>query len=384
MVSASNRWLAWAGLGIVLGGVVLYAGGFLSGERIAPGDSGERPKLDAPTETTTAVRRSVPIFEESVGTVRSRRTVAVSAQVPARVTQVAVEAGQAVKAGDVLATLDDREFAARVAQTRQAVLAAQSGIARAEQARTQAQARATQAKSARERTKVLFEGGAATSEQLEAAEAAFSGGEAAVAEGEAAVAMAKAEHARALQMTSEAEVALGYTRLVAPLDGVVAERSVEAGDLALPGHPLFVVLDPARLRVDARVREGLVGRLKSGDELTLQFDTLAMAGKGRVSEVLPSADARSRTFEVRVDFDGIVGARPGMFARLRIPAGEREVVLAPIEAIARVGQLASVIVEDRGEWKRRLVTLGGTPENGLVEVLSGLAGGERIGRGGAR
>ena len=87
---------------------------------------------------------------------------------------------------------------------------------------------------------------------------------------------------------------------------------------------------------------------------------------------------------MRVDFDGIVGARPGMFARLRIPAGEREVVLAPIEAIARVGQLASVIVEDRGEWKRRLVTLGGTPENGLVEVLSGLAGGERIGRGGTR
>lgn len=384
MVSASNRWLSWVGLGLVIGGVVLYAGGFLSGERIAPGERGERPKLDAPAETTTSVRRSVPIFEESVGTVRSRRTVAISAQVPARVTQVAVEAGQSVKAGDVLATLDDREFAARVAQARQAVLAAESGIARAQQARTQAQARATQAKAARERTKVLFEGGAATSEQLEAAEAAFSAGEAAVAEGEAAVAMAKAEHARALQMTSEAEVALGYTRLVAPLDGVVAERSVEAGDLALPGRPLFVVLDPARLRLDARVREGLVGRLKSGDELTLQFDTLATTGKGRVSEVLPSADARSRTFEVRVDFDGIPGARPGMFARLHIPAGEREVVLAPRAALAQVGQLTSVIVEDRGEWKRRLVTVGRSLDDGLVEVLSGLAGGERIGRGGTR
>ncbi len=384
MVSASNRWLSWAGLGLVIGGVVLYAGGFLSGERIAPGERGERPKLDVPADTATVVRRSVPISEDAVGTVRSRRTVAVSAQVPARVTQVAVEAGQAVKAGDLLAALDDREFAARVAQARQAVLAAESGIARAQQARTQAQARATQAKAARERTKALFDGGAATSEQLEAAEAAFSAGEAAVAEGEAAVAMAKAEHARALQMTSEAEVALGYTRVVAPLDGVVAERSVEAGDLAMPGRTLFVVLDPAKLRLEARVREGLVGRLKSGDELALAFEALGLTALGRVSEVLPSADARSRTFEVRVDFESVPGARPGMFARLRIPAGEREVVLAPPEAIARVGQLRSVIVDDRGEWKRRMVTVGGTFDDGLVEVLSGLDGGESIGRGGTR
>ena len=384
MVSASNRWMSWVGLGLVLGGVVLYAGGFLSGERIAPGEKGERPRLDAPAEAAVVVRRNVPVIEDSVGTVRSRRTVAVSAQVPARVTQVAVEAGQAVKSGDLLAALDDREFASRVAQARQAVLAAESGIARAEQARTQAQARATQAKAARERTQSLFEGGAATNEQLENAEAAFASGEAAVAEAEAAVAMARAEHARAVQMTSEAEVALGYTRVLAPLDGVIAERSVEAGDLALPGRPLFVVLDPASLRLEARVRKGLVGRLNSGDELALTFETLGITAKGRVSEVLPSADAHSRTFEVRVDFEGVAGARPGMFARLRIPAGEREVVLAPPEAIARVGQLRSVIVEDRGEWKRRLVTVGGTFDDGLVEVLSGLQGGERIGRGGGR
>lgn len=380
-MSASNRWLSWAGLGIVIGGVVLYAGGFFSGERIPPGERGERPKLDLPADTTTVVRRTVPVYEESVGKVQSRHTVAVSAQVPARVAQVSFEEGQAVKTGEVLALLDDREFVSRVAQARQAVLAAESGIARAEQARTQAQARATQSAAAWERTKALFDGQAATQEQLEAAQAARSAGEAAVAEGEAAIAMAKAEHARALQATNEAEVALGYTRIVAPLDGVVAQRSVEAGDLALPGRPLFVLLEPAQLRVEARVREGLIEGLKVGDELTLAVDALATTTTGRVSAILPSADAASRTFEVRVDFEGMPGARPGMFARVRIPAGEREVVLVPSGAIAHVGQLRSVVLEDRGEWKRRSVTVGGRSEDGLVEVLSGLEGGERIGRG---
>jgi HlyD family secretion protein len=138
------------------------------------------------------------------------------------------------------------------------------------------------------------------------------------------------------------------------------------------------------LRLEARAREGLVGRLKVGDELALTLDALGSTSRGRVSEILPSVDAASRTFEVRVDLEGVAGARPGMFARLRIPVGERETVLAPPGAIARVGQLRSVILEDRGEWKRRTVTVGGTSDDGLVEVLSGLQGGERIGSGAAR
>ena len=383
-MSGSKRWLAWAGLGLVLGGVVLYAGGFLSGERIAPGERGTLARAPAPESEGRAERRTVALTEDAVGTVRSRRTVAVSAQVPARVLQVAVDAGQAVKAGELLVALDDRELASRVAQSRQAVVAAESGIARAEQARTQAEARAKQARAARERTQALFDGKAATREQLEAAEAAFFSGDAAVAEGEAAVAMARAEHARALQLTSEAEVALGYTRILSPLDGVVAERSVEAGDLALPGRTLLVVLDPARLRLEARVREGLVSRLNAGDELELAFESVAAVVKGRVSEVLPSADARSRTFEVRVEFEGDVGVRPGMFGRLRIPAGEREVVLAPQAAITHVGQLRSVIVERDGGWTRRLVTLGASFEGARVEVLSGLKGNERLALGATR
>lgn len=378
-MSAGNTWLSWAGLSIVIGGVVLYAGGFLSGERIAPLDAGQRPQLAAPAQSALSERKRIDIAEDAVGTVRSRRTVAIAAQIPARVIQVAVEAGQRVRAGDLLAKLDDRESAARLAQARQAVSAAEAGIARATQARVQADARATQARAARERTAKLLAEGAATREQMEAADAAFLMGEAAIAEGEAAVAVAKAERERASMMASEAEVAFGYTQLAAPIDGVVAERFAETGDLAMPGRTLFVVLDPSALRLEARVREGLIGRLRPGDDLEILFDALGQRARGRVAELLPSADSRSRTFEVRAEFEAPSGVRPGMFGRLRIPAGSREVVLVPSAAIVRVGQLRSVLLQDGTEWKRRLVTLGAPVDGERVEVLSGLSGGERVG-----
>src|SRR6185369_17883915 len=82
---------------------------------------------------------------------------------------------------------------------------------------------------------------AATTEQLEVAEAAF----------------------------HEAQAGMEHTRIVAPLDGVVAERHVEPGDLAAPGRPLLVVFDPTSLRVDARVREGVVGRLTAGSRVSV-------------------------------------------------------------------------------------------------------------------
>lgn len=379
MVNKGSTLWSWVGLLAVIGGVVLYAGGFLSGERIAAGDLGSRQRLAAPTRTAVAQQRMQPVFEHAVGTVRSRRTVAIAAQLPASVVRVDVKAGERVKAGQELARLDDRDLSARVAQAKQALIGADAGIARATQVKAQADARAGQAGSARERTTKLLAEKAATLEQMEAAEAGHLAAVAAVAEANAAVAGANAERERAQQAIHEAEVAFGFTVIRSPIDGVVAERAVEAGDLAWPGRTLFVVLDPSSLRLEARVRESLVGRIAAGDELEVTFDTLGRSVRARVAEVLPAGDPHSRTFEVRAEFDVFDGLRPGMFGRLAIASGERSAIVAPAEAIQRVGQLRSVIVEANGEWNRRLVTIGESFEGGLVEVLSGLSNGERIG-----
>ncbi len=72
-------------------------------------------------------------------------------------------------------------------------------------------------------------------------------------------------------------------------------------------------------------------------------------------------------------------ANPGMFGRLQLPVGEREVVRIPASAVARTGQLETVLVQSDGGWQRRLVTTGAKLPDGEVEILSGLAGGETVG-----
>ncbi len=101
--------------------------------------------------------------------------------------------------------------------------------------------------------------------------------------------------------------------------------------------------------------------------------------KGRVTVVLPAAEARSRTFEVRADFDAREGIHVGMFGRLHLQTGEREIVRVPAAAVVRVGQLETILVREGQRWLRRLVTCGSADSDGSVEILSGLVGGETVG-----
>ncbi|MEW6273402.1 MAG: efflux RND transporter periplasmic adaptor subunit [Thermodesulfobacteriota bacterium] len=323
MTARQRGWLRGGGFLVLALGIVLYAAGAFELGRVRPGKLPEPSGLPAPAYTAIAARGPVAVVEDAVGTVRSRRRVAVAAQVTARALSVAAEVGDRVAHGQMLITLDDSDYAARYAQ----------------------------AKAQYERVKSFLARRAATAEQMEAATAEY----------------------------LQAKAAMEHTRIAAPIDGVVAERLVEPGDLASPGRPLLVVLDPTALRLEAEVREGLIGRVVPGSALEVVLPSAATSVQGRVAEVLPSADPKSRTFEVRVNFDPPRGVYPGMFGRLRLPVGEREAVSVPAAAVEHVGQLETVLVEHGGAWMRRLVTTGADLHDGSVEVLSGLQGGETIG-----
>jgi len=100
---------------------------------------------------------------------------------------------------------------------------------------------------------------------------------------------------------------------------------------------------------------------------------------GTIEELAPRVDERSRSLELRLALDAPPGCLPGMYARVRLARPEREVVLVPGSALARVGQLATVRVRGSDGWGRRYVSVGGTQPDGRVEVLAGLAGGELVG-----
>lgn len=299
----------------------------------APEASASLPTVAVRVQTVERQRRWAT--EEVLGTVRPRLRAVLEARVSGRIEEMRVVPGQAVKAGDLLVRLDDREIRARYEQAR----------ALYEQAERDFRRRETLW---REQTISRAEYDAAES-QLRVA-------------------------AGALQ---EAETQLAHTRIVAPFDGLIAAKHADVGDLAVPGRPLLEIEDPQALRLEADVPEALLDKVRLGQSLTVHIPAAQLTLQGVVSEITPVADPRTRTFPVKVDLPPGAGLRSGLFGRLFVPVAEVEAIRVPARAIHLRGQmeLAYVVHEQRATL--RLVKTGKRLGD-EVEVVSGLAPGELL------
>ncbi|MGD8562625.1 MAG: efflux RND transporter periplasmic adaptor subunit [Desulfarculaceae bacterium] len=341
----------------VLGGVlalavlILYSGGFLDTGKIEPGR--EAAAVSAAPKGIKQVKALVdvlPDFYEAVGTVRPRTEAKVEAQTRARVLKVAVRPGDRVEPGQLLVLLDAKEHSARLGQARQDLKAAKAALDLAE--------------SEFGRLSRLFERGAAPKRDLDRVREARQ--------------QATASFRRVQKQVEESEVAISYTRITASEKGQVAKRFVDPGDLALPGKPLLILQTGGGLRLEALVREGLIHKVRMGQTLGVLIPAWGKEIQAKVDEIAPSADPQTRTFVVKAVLPAQPGLYSGMFGRLLIPVGKQKVVLAPPEAIKRVGQLEMVLLKKGDAWQQVYVTTGRLI-GGKVEVLSGLDGGEILG-----
>lgn len=341
---------------LTVGGLLVMAlllawlmGAFRRG--VAPGDG--QPVLraagDAPRVTVAAVQ--VPAVEAAVGTVRAIHETAVASRILGRIRAMRVErAGQRVARDDVLVELDAEDLRASLDQAGAALVAAETARDKAEIDLG--------------RSRELVAQGVAAPGRLDADAAA------------ARAAAAEAERAR--QVVAAAESALAYATIRAPIDGIVVDKKVNPGDVVQPGQLLFTLYDPSRLQLVAVVREELAGRLQVGQAVDVTLDALGERCQGTVAEIVPEAQARSRSFEVKVVGPCHPGVVTGMFGRLHIPLGERTAIRVPATALERVGQLDFVhAVAADGTVQRRYVRTGRTAD-GSVEVLAGLVAGEVI------
>ena len=319
----------------------------------------------------------LPVVYQAVGTVHSSVEAKVMAQTSGRVTNTLVGIGAVVQKGNELATIEDKELTLRRKQAESGVELANAQVLQAEHGRLGASAALSRARSEYTRVKKMHIQKAATDQQLEQAEAAFKQAEASVAAASEAIKAAKAAVNRANAAVEEVEVALGYTKVQAPFDGLITRKLVDPGDLAWPGRPLFELIDESRRRLEANVREGLAGHISVGEKLPVHIPSMDLAIEGTVEEVSPSADPSSRTFTVKVGLGDNKNLLPGMFGRLDVPTGTKKVVYVPRKAIGIMGQLRLVRIKDGNTWRRRLIRLGEVHADGFV-VLAGLIEGETI------
>lgn len=327
--------------------VMAWLGGFFTPES-APAPA---PAAAVPAGERLEVRSvREPRIEQATATVQARNETAVSSRILATIASIPVRAGDAVAQGETLVMLDSREFQARLEQARQSQAA---GAARLAEARADY-----------ERIRSLYERRVVPRADLDRAQAVLGSQE--------------AEFARARQAVDEAATALTWSTISAPFAGRVIDRLAEPGDTAVPGVPLVRLYDPARLRVEANVRESLATTLAVGQRLGARIDALDLEVPVAIEEIVPSADPGSRSFVVKAALEDQPNLYPGMFARLLIPAGSVERIYVPERAVTRVGQLEYVVAAEAGGAVRRFVRTGRTAPGGRIEVLSGLTTGETI------
>lgn len=342
-----------AGVGLVALLVVLMLYLFRTFERKVPDApaSGRAARPAAGAEVVPVRQVGVPHIEPAVGTIRPVYEVSLNSKlmIPVKVNRIDVLAGQAVEEGEILVELDDTKLQTRL-QSAQAALA-------------EAQAGQTRAAADLERLEAALRGGVATRSELDAARAGVQAAD------------ARVEQAR--QAVGDANADLGYAVIRAPVAGVVIDKNVSAGDTIMPGQQLLRLYDPTRMQLVATVRESLAQRLRVGDTIDVRIESIGRTCTGTVSEIVPEAQAASRSFSVKVTGPCEPGVYAGIFGRLLIPLDEREVVVVPAAAVRRVGQLDMVDVVEDGRLVRRAVQVGERLGED-VQVLSGLRPGEQV------
>jgi RND family efflux transporter MFP subunit len=161
------------------------------------------------------------------------------------------------------------------------------------------------------------------------------------------------------------------------MDGVVVDKKVDEGDMVQPGQVLLTLYDPTKMQLVANVRESLAEQLKVGQNINVFVEALSLRCQGEVSEIVPQAQRASRSFEVKVTGPCPPGVYAGMFGRMRIPLGKKQVLVIPRDAVRSVGQLNMVRVAKDGRLLRRAVQLGQEIDE-KVQVLAGLKPGEQV------
>ena len=349
---------------MVLGASLLAASAAL----VAGCRSGESVQPVALESVTARVvessQQQAPVVLRATGTMHARESAVISAQVMGRVEQVLVHAGDTVRARQTLVVLEGAALQASAAQAQAAEVAAQNQQAAAE-------SNAGLAASTLARYQQLQAEKSVTPQEMDEmtrrAQAA-----------EAQLAAAKAQTQAAGEQASAARTMLGYTRIAAPFAGIVTARTADPGTMAAPGVPLLQIDRSGPLQLQATVDESAIAAVRTGMKTPVSVDGVAQSLEGTVEEIVPAADPSSHSFLVKIGLPASSQLRAGMYGTAAIPNGTHQAILVPQSAVVARGSLeCAYVLDGNGVAQLRYLTLG-AQHGDLVEVLSGIAAGERM------
>jgi RND family efflux transporter MFP subunit len=329
----------WIWLGIVA--VVVIAGGAWFAMQ---------PR--AVSVTTTPVVTAFPsqqfVVLNATGYVVAQRKAAISSKATGRLEWLGVAEGSRVKAGDIIARIDARDVIAQSESADAAVVAARAAL-------VQAQAEETDAVAQLKRNQDLLSKGFVSAASVDTAKARADRATAAVANARANI-NAAAANAR------NSKVAVDYTIIRAPFDGVILSKSANVGDLVTPFSnaadskgAVVSMADMSTLEVEADVSESSLAKVKVGQPAEIVLDALPDARfRGRISRMVPTIDRAKATVMTKVKFDEIdprilpeMSAKVSFLTQDVTPEQQKPLVAVKADAIVeRDGRTVVFVVRD--------------------------------------
>lgn len=301
-------------------------------------DAQHKPRPAMPVRAAFA--KAAPAVDEAsaIGTLRADEAVTIRPEIAGRIAEIRFKEGQRVARGAVLVRLDQAEYAAVLASSR-----AQAGLDRQRL----------------ERAEDLFRKTFISQQALDEA---------------------RANYVRSSAKQREDEARLAKTVIRAPFAGVAGLRQVSAGAFVAAGTDIARLEKIDALKLDFRLPETLVGRLKPGQSVRVQLDAYGERRfPGKVYAIEPAVDEATRTVLVRARVPNAERKlRPGMFARVWAQLAVREnAVWVPEQAIVPRGQDSYVFRVEDG--KAELVKVQtGVRKVGEVEIVRGIAAGDQV------
>ena len=355
---------------------VVLAAGLLS----ACSSQEKRPAEAAPVVSGVRIEvaqlASAPQVYQAAGTIDSANTAVLAAQLAGTVREVRVRAGDRVRRGELLAVLDDRSARAQVQGAEAGVNEALQGEAEADQALKAATADRQYAEATFNRYQVLLAKNSLSRQEYDGAQARYHAALANERALQARKQQVRAQQQQARSQQDSAQTYLSYARIIAPFDGMVTAKSVDAGTVVMPGTPVLTVEDTASYRLEASLPEEYLPQAQAGEQVPVTTEHGQFAG--RISEIVPAADATSHTFLVKIDLPGDCNCRSGEYGQANFPIGEAKNLAVPASAVVEHGELQGVfVVGPDGLVEYRLVKTGKTFGD-RVEILSGLSAGEKV------
>jgi RND family efflux transporter MFP subunit len=307
----------------------------------------------SPEGVAVARREEIATGPRISGSLEPRVAAAVRAEVGGEVLEIDAELGERVEEQQVLARIEARALRDAAASARAAVAAAREdrAVALREAARTERLVRA----------------GALADRDLEQARSA------------AAAARARLGEARARLASAEEQLDAATVR--APMDGVVSQRAIHAGDVIAPGALLFVVIDPSSMRLEASVPSDQLAAVDVGTPVEFAVrgypdQTFA----GRIERIAPAADPVTRQLPILVDLPNPGGRLiAGLFAEGTVAAERRQGLVVPLDAVDEERIEPTVERVRDGRVEAVPVRIGLRDERGeRVEILEGLGEGDVV------